>query len=183
MGIVGILFKPNGRIRASQFWQGLIILLGLGVVTSIAQFYGPPRLAFIAGLIGFFSVYMYVCVFGKRLHDSGKTAWWVLLVFIAYFVLYLVATLIVFPMVEGYSELQAEMTEEFAENGLDLQILAAYSERTTKLVFLPDMIIKPLVGLAIGFLCARLWSDPYPNQYGDPVGGFVEEDDQGDIFM
>lgn len=182
MSIVQILFNPNGRIRANEFWRGLIVLIGIGVVLSVAQFYGPPVVTIVAGLAGFVSFYMYICVFGKRLHDSDKTAWLCLLFFVGYFILYTMATLIVFPMVEGYTQLQAEMTEEIEANGFDFEILAAYSERTTKLVFLPNMILTPVVGLVVGWFCARLWSNPYPNKYGEPVGGFVESDDEDEYF-
>lgn len=72
MGVVDILFNPNGRIRASEFWRGVIILIGLGVITQVAALYGPPALAIASLLVQLVMIYMYVCVFGKRLHDSGK---------------------------------------------------------------------------------------------------------------
>ena len=181
MSIMGVLFNPNGRIRANQFWQGLIILIAVGLVSSIVQFYGPPALSIVAMLVGIASIYMYVCVFGKRLHDSGKTAWISLLFLLGYFVIYTIGTMIVFPMIEGYSELQADMAAEL-ENGFDLEVIAAYSERTAELVFLPNMILTPVVGLLTGFFCARLWSDPYPNKYGDPVGGYVADEDEDDFL-
>jgi len=45
------------------------------------------------------------------------------------------------------------------------------------------MILSLLVTFAVGFFCARLFSDPYTNKYGPPVGGEPESaSDDNDIF-
>jgi len=183
MGIMGVLFNPNGRIQANQFWQGLIILAGLGVILPIVTVYGPIGLGGIASIVSILLLYPFICVFGKRLHDSGKTAWMSLLFFLAYFAIFTVGTMIAFPMVDGYTELQAEMQEELAANGFNLQVISEYGRKVSELTFIPNMILSLIVTLAIGFLCARFFSDPYTNKYGPPVGGEAEGmSDDNDIF-
>ena len=182
MGVVDILFNPTGRIRASEFWRGVIILIGLGVITQVAALYGPPALAIASLLVQLVMIYMYVCVFGKRLHDSGKTAWLSILFFIGIFVLSFIGKSVFFPFVEGYSELEAEMTAEITANGLNLEVMGAYGERLAELTAWPNLILNVVAGLIGSFFCARLWSDPYPNKYGDPVGGYVEPEDEDDFL-
>lgn len=182
MSILGILFNPNGRIQANQFWRGIIVLVGLGIVFSVMTASGSAMLSGISGILGLLMFYPYLCVFGKRLHDSGRTAWWSVLAFVAFFVVYTIMTSFAFPMVEGYSELQAEMQEDLVENGLDLAVITEYAQKTSVLVFWPATILNTVATVIISFFVARLFSDPYPNKYGPPVGGVVEEDDSNDIF-
>ena len=68
-------------------------------------------------------------------------------------------------------------------NGFDLEIFSAYAERIAEITIIPNMIVTVVAGLIVSFFCARLWSDPYPNKYGDPVGGYVEEENEDDFLM
>lgn len=67
MDLVYVLFNPNGRIGRKSFWIGWLIMLVASVVLSWI-----PVIGFVISLA---SLYVGVCVFGKRLHDMGKTAW------------------------------------------------------------------------------------------------------------
>jgi uncharacterized membrane protein YhaH (DUF805 family) len=67
MSISDVLFKPNGRIQAGQFWIGWGILVVANIVSNFI-----PILNF---LLYFGLIYVGVCVYGKRLHDMGKSAW------------------------------------------------------------------------------------------------------------
>jgi uncharacterized membrane protein YhaH (DUF805 family) len=67
MNIGHVLFSPNGRIGQQDYWIGLLIIIGGNIVASVL-----PVIGFILWLV---LVWMGVAVYGKRLHDAGKSAW------------------------------------------------------------------------------------------------------------
>lgn len=67
MNIGNVLFSPNGRIGQQDYWVGILIIIVGNIVGGMIPFLG---LIITLGLI-----YVGVCVYGKRLHDIGKTAW------------------------------------------------------------------------------------------------------------
>lgn len=65
----------DGRIGRQQFWIGAI---SLGVIGALFSFINP-----IVGIIAALALlYFHICVQGKRWHDRGKSAWWVLISFV-----------------------------------------------------------------------------------------------------
>jgi len=61
-----LLFNTQGRIGASDFWKGVgVIILG-NVLVNI--------LPMIGGLLWLVLVWVGVAVYGKRLHDAGRSA-------------------------------------------------------------------------------------------------------------
>ncbi|MBO6765138.1 DUF805 domain-containing protein [Maricaulis sp.] len=67
MDLQYVLLNPNGRIAQREFWIGmLMIVLGNVFLTPI------PLLG---GLVWLVLIYVGVCVYGKRLHDAGRSAW------------------------------------------------------------------------------------------------------------
>lgn len=83
MDIGFLLFSTSGRIGRKGFWLGWLLLrvfsifalLLFAVVTGdynpLGAYFGLAVLV-IAPLVW---IYMAVCVWGKRIHDLGKTAW------------------------------------------------------------------------------------------------------------
>ncbi|WP_394694389.1 DUF805 domain-containing protein [Hyphobacterium sp.] len=67
MNLSHVLFSPNGRISQQEYWIGILILIAANIVGGMIPFLGF--------FIGLFLIYVGVCVYGKRLHDAGKTAW------------------------------------------------------------------------------------------------------------
>ncbi|WBQ11421.1 DUF805 domain-containing protein [Hyphomonadaceae bacterium ML37] len=67
MNLSHVLFSPNGRIGQQEYWIGVLILIAGNVVTGIVPSIG--------GLLWLGLVWVGIAVFGKRLHDGGKTAW------------------------------------------------------------------------------------------------------------
>jgi uncharacterized membrane protein YhaH (DUF805 family) len=63
-----LLLSPQGRIGQREFWIGVAILIGGNLVAGLIPFIGQ--------LIGIFLIYVGVCVYVKRLHDSGRSGWW-----------------------------------------------------------------------------------------------------------
>lgn len=62
-----VLLNPNGRIAPRDFWIGVLLLIGGNVLSGL--------LPAVGGLLWLFLIYVGVCVYGKRLHDFGRSAW------------------------------------------------------------------------------------------------------------
>jgi len=62
-----LFFTSDGRISRQQFWIGALILLGAGVVAGWIP---------LVNVVAFFvSLYVWACLYAKRLHDMGKSGW------------------------------------------------------------------------------------------------------------
>lgn len=83
MNITDVLFNPQGRIGPQNYWIGVLIILAgnlfltwipvLGIVIWLGLYY-----------VGF-------CVYGKRLHDIGKSMWIHALFLVVSFVIFMIA--------------------------------------------------------------------------------------------
>jgi uncharacterized membrane protein YhaH (DUF805 family) len=62
-----LLFSPNGRIGRKSFWIGFAIATGASFVSEVI-----PVIGWLLGIVAFAAS---ICVYGKRLHDLGRTAW------------------------------------------------------------------------------------------------------------
>lgn len=67
MSFMDVLFQPNGRITQGQFWAGWGVLFAGNIIANIIPFIGI--------IISLGLIYVGCCVYGKRLHDMGKSAW------------------------------------------------------------------------------------------------------------
>lgn len=171
----GLLFSPNGRIGRNRFWQGMVVL----TVASVVVAAGAVMLGTLFGLIGYALIYPYICVYGKRLHDAGLTAWWVIGVWLGTVVLNFVLSLILTPMFMGADELaiQEEMTDrmmsgDFAGMMEGAEILAAQLLPLTIFLTVATNLVAALV---VGFLP----TEPRENKHG-PVPGMAPG--AGDTF-
>lgn len=68
-----LFLDANGRIGQKDFWIGWLILLVGGFVLGLIPIIGI--------LVAFANIYFSVCLYAKRLHDMGKTAWLMLIPF------------------------------------------------------------------------------------------------------
>lgn len=62
-----LFLSSDGRISRQQFWIGALILIGAGVVAG--------WIPLINVIFFFVSLYAWVCLYSKRLHDFGKSGW------------------------------------------------------------------------------------------------------------
>lgn len=67
MDIKFVLFDSKGRMGRQNFWIGWAIMFVASIVLGWI-----PIVGFIVGLA---LIYVGICVYGKRLHDMGKSAW------------------------------------------------------------------------------------------------------------
>ena len=68
MNIVAVFLQPTGRVGRPRFWIAVGSLWVFGVLMNLA----PSPVQALWTLPTF---YMAVCVYGKRLHDMGRSAW------------------------------------------------------------------------------------------------------------
>ena len=62
-----VLLNPNGRIAPREFWIGVLVLVCGNVLAGMLPGLG--------GLLWLGLIYVGVCVYGKRMHDAGRSAW------------------------------------------------------------------------------------------------------------
>lgn len=180
MGIMGVLFNPNGRIQANQFWQGVIVLVGFQIILGVLPLLGldvPDA----AGWITFLLIYPYLCVYGKRLHDSNKSAW----MFLAFALLYVVISTVALFFTPGLSDFVTQYME-LAQEGDEEALLALadqFENDAANGLAIVGIISVLVSNFLIGFIVARMFSDPHTNQYGPPVGGEAAiEGGDDDVF-
>ena len=164
--MLDLLFNPNGRILRNRFWQGLVIL----TVASVLVTAGSVMIAEPIGYLTFPLFYMYICVFGKRLHDAGLTAWWVLGVLVGNLILTVISSLILRPFMVSSeaAEIEREMAERLFSGDLagaseGAQILA---QQLLPLNLTQTVLVNFVLALIIGALATL----PRENKHG-PVPG------------
>lgn len=68
MGLMALLASSKGRVGRSAFWAGWLVLVGIvGLCNTIGLGFG--------WLLSAPTVYGFVCVSAKRLHDMGVSGW------------------------------------------------------------------------------------------------------------
>jgi uncharacterized membrane protein YhaH (DUF805 family) len=62
------LLSLRGRLRRRQFWFGFFVVFVGGAYANQGQDTSNT-------LVGLLTLYMAFCLYGKRLHDFGRSAW------------------------------------------------------------------------------------------------------------
>lgn len=87
-GLMHLWFNPRGRLNRAKFWLvGLINLAILVVLVVIGFVSQSPPVWTVCGLLGLVFIVSGYMVGAKRLHDRAKSAWWLLLFYVAPLVL------------------------------------------------------------------------------------------------
>ncbi|PWE16518.1 hypothetical protein DDZ18_12165 [Marinicauda salina] len=147
MNIGHLLFSPNGRIGQQEYWIGVLIIIAANIVANFI-----PILGFIVSL-GL--IYVGVCVYGKRLHDTGRTAW----IHAVPWAVSIVLGIIGMIMVGG-----AVFAAMSGSGEVDMAAMMAGSSGAF-LVF----SLSFLVWIAYTIWVGVLKGDAGANQYGEPV--------------
>ncbi len=71
MDFRSLFLDPQGRLAPRPFARGFILLTGAMMVITVLSSVASPGL----GILQYALVFPYVCLFGKRLHDAGLSAW------------------------------------------------------------------------------------------------------------
>jgi uncharacterized membrane protein YhaH (DUF805 family) len=62
-----VLFSPNGRISKSHYWYGVLVIILANLFSNFIPILGT--------LISLGLIWVGIAVYGKRLHDTGRSAW------------------------------------------------------------------------------------------------------------
>jgi uncharacterized membrane protein YhaH (DUF805 family) len=168
--MMDLLFNPQGRITAGAFWQGWLILFVINMLLNLLMVYGPPAqfplLLLLAVVVGLALIYPSVCVYGKRLHDAGKSAWWVLAIFLGAIVLGVIVGIVLRIFVPQTEVLQLQQSLRSVKP-LSPEFWAGM-QQIQKIQFLPQLVPSVLISLVIAFIVSRLASDSGENRFGSP---------------
>ncbi|MEO0881383.1 MAG: DUF805 domain-containing protein [Pseudomonadota bacterium] len=165
MPISGVLFNPMGRTGPNDFWRGIIVLVGFIIVSNVLQLFAPVPIPQMLALLFYLLPYPYLCVFGKRLHDSGRSAWWFVPIFFA-FLATLTAAVVTLP---GWTEVARAMSDPNVVS--DQRAINELVQETFGGARAAIHSFAALFGfnLISGVIVARLPSDPELNQHGLPT--------------
>lgn len=181
MNLGYILFSPNGRIGPGAFWRGIIVLLGIGIGLNLLMAYGSMPMMIGALVLMMLLVYPYICVFGKRLHDSGKSAWIFLFFLIGYIVLSWIMGALTTALIPGQAEAQLEMQEKMTalqtSADPDVGLMFSLIQEQMRDSMILSIVTGALTTFIVAFFAARMFSYPEANQYGPPPGGLVSAPD------
>ncbi len=156
MDIGHVLFRVQGRIGQQDFWIGVLIILG-------AHFIGSTFLSFLMPLLWLALVWVGIAVYGKRLHDAGRSAWIHAIPWAIWLALFIVGTLFlvgagihgIFLGIDGNDPSASDVFSMIATGGIGLAVYG--------LSYLVWMVYTVWVGL--------LPSDEGENAYGSAPGG------------
>jgi len=169
MDVKYVLLSTNGRIGPRDFGRGMILLTGAMMIVQIAAGLVAPAF----GMLQYPLVFSYVCVFGKRLHDGGHSAWLYLAFLVGYFVFTTIVSAILLPFLspEAFS-MQGEF-QKIAQSG-DLsgaiEELAKHAQEFARASILTTIASFLIASGLLGLIGARLRSDPSTNRFGPPDG-------------
>lgn len=163
-----LLFNPNGRIARTQFLQGMVVL----TVASVLVVAGNTMVSSMVGFINILLIFPYICVFGKRLHDAGTTAWWVIVVWLGSLLCAFILGLVFggFFMTPEMVEIQEEMSERLAAGDFAgfMQGTEILSDKMLPLNILTTIGTNLILAIVVG----ALKTQPHENKHG-PVPGMT----------
>ncbi|QDU07706.1 DUF805 domain-containing protein [Gimesia aquarii] len=89
----------NGRARRMEYWMFTLFNFIIAfVLNMLVGFVGEPMLVALPALYGLFVFIPGIAVTVRRLHDTGRSGWWILIVFVP---LIGGLVLLVFMIIEG----------------------------------------------------------------------------------
>ena len=145
------LLQFDGRLRRSHFWIGVLIIFGINVVLGWI-----PLIGFVASLA---TIWANVAISVKRLHDMGKSGWFVLAPYAIGLVLSIVGGVIFFGGI-----MASGMSESYIENN-PAAVLGLMGPAFGLFA------LAGLVGLAFLLWIGLVDSQPGENRYGpNPKG-------------
>ena len=165
-----LFLEPQGRLAPKSFGRGFVLLTGACMMISVLTAVVSPGL----NVLQYALVFPYICLFGKRLHDAGLTAWlWIaFLAGLGFLNMFLSAILL--PLLSpGAFAIQVEVQETMQTAGFtaafeDLALRAEEYARLSAVTTLAAFLISSAI---TGFAAFRLRSDPRPNRHGPPTLG------------
>lgn len=169
MDIGYVLLSPKGRIGPRDFLRGLILLTGVSIVIQAVALGTSMGV----GALQYLLLWGYLCVFGKRLHDAGQTAWLSLAFLLGYIIgATLVSTLLMPILSPQVMPLMKEIEALSAKGDLAgmFQLQAKHAVEMARGMALTTLASFLIASAGLGFAGANLPSDPNPNAHGPATG-------------
>lgn len=169
-----VFFNTQGRLSPRTFGQGYIILTGLVVILTVLGLVITPEFSNLQIALFF----PYLCVFGKRLHDAGQSAWLWLAILVVWVLMNGIATMVLMQVMTPqtyvmYTELVEAMISATTMSPEELQAKAQLVARMSAVPNLAGYLISAAI---VGFVAYSLRSDPKPNRHGPPASGSGRSD-------
>nr|WP_070960037.1 DUF805 domain-containing protein [Hyphomonas sp. Mor2] len=165
-----LLINPNGRIARNRFWQGMVILTVASVLVSAAVWLVNPLFDFLSLAL----IFPYICVYGKRLHDIGQSAWWVIAIWFAVViiqvVLFLVLLFTIMPAM--MSPEQKEIWQEvlrLSEKGDTNEAVRGFEllmEETQGLIQRMLLLVMVAANAIMAVIIGLIKTEPRENKHG-----------------
>ena len=162
-----IFLDPQGRIGPRTFGRAYILLTGVMLVITAASALVSPQI----NVLQYALVFPYICVFGKRLHDAGQTAWLWLVILIVWMILNAIVGGVLLQLISPQAlELSREiMGAILTPESVDEARLQGLVEEFGRLSAVPNLVSFLIASAAAGLVTFKLKSDPKPNRYGAPT--------------
>ena len=163
-----LFLEPQGRLAPLPFARGFVLLTGAMLIITTLTAVASPNL----GILQYALLFPYICLFGKRLHDAGLSAWlW--LAFLAgfgFFSMFLSAILLPVLSPQAFA-VQSEVQVIMAEQGFAaaLESLTGRAAEYARLSAVTTVAAFLLASGLTGFAAFRMRSDPKPNRHGPPA--------------
>lgn len=165
-----LFLEPQGRLAPKPFGRGLVLLTGAGMMISVLTAVVSPGL----NVLQYALVFPYICLFGKRLHDAGLTAWlWIAFLAGLGFLNMFLSAMLLPALSPGAFAIQVEVQETMQTAGFTaaFEELALRAEEYARLSAVTTLAAFLISSAITGFAAFRLRSDPKPNRHGPPTLG------------
>ena len=165
-----LFLEPQGRLAPKPFGRGLVLLTGGGMIISVLTAVVSPGL----NVLQYALVFPYICLFGKRLHDAGLTAWlWIAFMAGLGFLNMFLSAMLLPVLSPGAFAIQVEVQETMQTAGFTaaFEELALRAEEYARLSAVTTLAAFLVSSAITGFAAFRLRSDPGPNRHGPPTLG------------
>jgi len=165
-----MLLSPAGRMGRKDFWIAMALFAALVLLFNFAlQRLGNSTMAFLISLpFPFLVLHMAYCVYGKRLHDMGRSFWPLTGMIVA-----LMAVAIVVMMTYGGSEYFSEFAQYDRKEDIDPaeieRIKSAYQEKLSEGTATVNRIMIGIIA-AFTLWCGLAKPEDKPNTYGPILG-------------
>lgn len=168
MDFRSLFLEPQGRLAPRPFARGFVVLTGAMVIVTVLSAVVSPGL----GILQYALVFPYLCLFGKRLHDAGLSAWLWLGFLVGSGIINMIFSMMFLPVLSPAAfAMQAEMQELMQAQGMSaaLEALAGRAQEYARLSAVTTIASFLVASALTGYAAFRMRSDPKPNRHGPPT--------------
>ena len=166
-----MLLSPSGRMGRKDFWIAMVLFAALVILFNLMLgrlIESDSTLAFLISLpFPFLVLHMAYSVYGKRLHDMGRS-FWPLTAMIVSLIMVAIIVMLTFGGSEYFSEFAQYDRKEDIDPAEIERIKTAYQERLSQG---NATVSNIMMGIIAGFTlwCGLSKTDPETNKYGPPT--------------